>query len=984
VSAPDHDPQATGGYELSESVRQALDRYRNALSRTPPGAPPPEERSFTAGLGEADRERFHLEVESARADFARGGTVTLTPERDDSSRETRTFVPQPEAAAGDPGQGTATTVRDESPTGRDDLELSRSASAPARPRVGGDGLPGYELLDEIGAGGMGVVYKARQIKLDRVVALKMLLAGARANTDQLARFKAEALAVARLDHPNIVQVYDIGEHDGLPFFAMEYVAGAPLDKKLNRQPMEPADAARLLEAVARAMHYAHQRGIIHRDLKPSNILIAADGTPKVTDFGLAKTLAEGEEGQTRTGTVMGTPNYMAPEQAEGHTKHVTHLADVYALGATLYELVTGRPPFQGPSAVAVIAQVRSREPVSPTQLAPGLPRDLETICLKCLQKEPAKRYPTAQDLADDLKRFREGLPIVARPISSAEKMVRWCRRKPREAALTLTAAGLAVLLFAGSIAAAVVYRFQNDEIGSKNAALTTANAELAAANEAVTRERDAIRRLSDFNAEQVRYLIRNLAAELKSLGLSKQRERLVQYVLDNLGRLERLSAEGAGIADRTRVSALVQIGELFQELSAADPGRQDELSAKAGEYYTKAESVAADLAARDPDSDLARGNLALTRSRLGGLALARGSLDEAGRWLGEALRLRQEIVDSPRSRPGTRGRLLPADTLASLAESHDALADLADAEGNPAGAAEHRGQSLDLRRRAYEMARTDPDSTEEPPGLAAFQQALAKSYLQEAAAASAAGRLGDAQKSLQLALELREQAVAENAENLPYKTELANALFQIGVAKLGAGKAAEARDLFDRMASLMDQVVKQGDEATSRDNRRRHALALYGVAVAAAKAGDPARGTTALRECVRLREELYREEDRPVNAWGLMVALARSGRVDRAVRILRDEQQRGRTLPDFWYNAACTYSLCAAALGGGKPDDQLSADERQTREEYVTAALEAIDRLAGSKSRRVGELRTDPDLEYLQGTPAFREKLDKLLPPVKR
>jgi queuosine biosynthesis protein QueC len=285
-------------------------------------------------------------------------------------------------------------------------------------------VPGYELLEEVGRGGMGVVYKARQVSLDRLVALKMILAGAHAGGADLARFRTEAEAVARLQHPHIVQVFEVGEHQGLPYLSLEFVEGGSLEKRLGGTPLSPAEAAALVEKLARAMQAAHEAGVVHRDLKPANVLLSAAcgfalaaseeasakpqaAIPKITDFGLAKKLDE--QGQTRTGAIMGTPSYMAPERASG-SKDVGPAADVYALGAILYECLTGRPPFRAATSFDTIMQVLGDEPVPPRRLVPGVPRDLETVCLKCLQKEPARRYVSAADLA----RFLADEPVRAR------------------------------------------------------------------------------------------------------------------------------------------------------------------------------------------------------------------------------------------------------------------------------------------------------------------------------------------------------------------------------------------------------------------------------------------------------------------------------------------------------------------------------------------------------------------------------------------
>jgi serine/threonine-protein kinase len=267
-------------------------------------------------------------------------------------------------------------------------------------------VKGYEVLEELGRGGMGVVYRARQLGADRTVALKMLSDAGPLRPRDLARFRTEARLLASLHHPNFVLVYEVGEQEGQPFFSMEYVAGGSLSRRLRAHPLPAAEAARLVETLARAIHAAHQRNILHRDLKPSNVLLALDGTPKIADFGLAKEL-EKDVGQTPSGTILGTPSYMAPEQA-GARKDVGPTADVYSLGAILYELLTGRPPFRGETPLDTLVEVMSREPRRPSAVRPGVPRELEAVCLKCLEKQPGRRYATAAALADDLARWGGG------------------------------------------------------------------------------------------------------------------------------------------------------------------------------------------------------------------------------------------------------------------------------------------------------------------------------------------------------------------------------------------------------------------------------------------------------------------------------------------------------------------------------------------------------------------------------------------------
>jgi WD40 repeat protein len=300
-----------------------------------------------------------------------------------------------------------------------------------------------------------VVFKARQVGLDRLVALKMILAGALAGPEERARFHREAEAVARLQHPHVVQIHEVGEHDGQPFFALEFLSGGSLDHQLAGTPWPAERATRLVQTLAGAVDAAHARGILHRDLKPANVLLAADGTPKITDFGLAKRLDTGGgasvDCRTDTGAIVGTPSYMAPEQATGLRGGVGPAADVYALGAILYECLTGGPPFRGATVWDTVEMVRSAEPVPPRRLQPKVPRDLETICCKCMEKNPRKRYPTALALAKDLDRFLAGEPIVARPMGTLGRLVEWARRRPAIAALS-AAVALVTLAGAGLVA----------------------------------------------------------------------------------------------------------------------------------------------------------------------------------------------------------------------------------------------------------------------------------------------------------------------------------------------------------------------------------------------------------------------------------------------------------------------------------------------------------------------------------------------------
>src|SRR6266542_1508897 len=335
------------------------------------------------------------------------------------------------------------TVSPASPT-----VLDGRAPPPARSREL-PAIPGFELLGTLGRGGMGVVYKAREVGLNRTVALKMIHAETCANPVARVRFLREAQLLASLRHPNIVQLHAVLEHEDRLCFVMECIDGVNLARRLGKGLPPARQAAQWLEAAARAIHYAHQKGVAHRDLKPGNILLDRAGTPKIIDFGLARRLEQATAGTvvdhpTRSGEILGTPNYMAPEQADGRTKEAGPSADVYALGAILYECLTGHPPFEGTTPLEMLHRIIYEEPAPPTRLQPKVPRDLETICLTCLRKEPQRRYATAEALANELRGFLAGEPIAARPAGPWERLRRWMRRRPA-VAVTVGVGSVAVV-----------------------------------------------------------------------------------------------------------------------------------------------------------------------------------------------------------------------------------------------------------------------------------------------------------------------------------------------------------------------------------------------------------------------------------------------------------------------------------------------------------------------------------------------------------
>lgn len=420
----------------------------------------------------------------------------------------------------------------------------------------------YELIERIASGGMGVVYKARQLGLERIVAIKVLPFGAFTLDELVRRFQLEAGAAARLRHPNIVTIYEVGRADGYPFFSMEYVEGTTLAELVRNGPLEPVRAVRLVRAIAEAIHYAHQQGILHRDLKPSNVLIDAIDQPRVSDFGLARDLADDSE-LTVTGQAIGSPNFMPPEQAEGRPADISPRSDVYGLGAMLYYLLTGRPPFAADSAVATLRQVVQNDPVPPRLLNPSLPRDLETICLRCLEKEPSRRYASGQEVADELSRFQRSEPIVARPITFAERAWRWCRRRPAVAGLLIT---LAVVLAAGFTA--TLWQWRRAEHNAGRFAESVTRLELERAEDRLTlgETSDALASL----AQVLRREPENRVAAWRILSVLSQRRFLLpfeQVIQDDfVGRNSAFAQHGHWLVTATNRAATLQLWDTRGDL----------------------------------------------------------------------------------------------------------------------------------------------------------------------------------------------------------------------------------------------------------------------------------------------------------------------------------------------------------------------------------------------------------------------------------
>jgi formylglycine-generating enzyme required for sulfatase activity len=594
-----------------------------------------------------------------------------------SAQELPSFVPATVAEAGvrhsegPPTLGTATLPGESIPATAAPLAHGAHSAAPhASAYVN---IPGYQILAPLGRGGMGMVFMARQVALNRIVALKMILPAHKAGRAERERFRNEADAVARLQHPNIVQIFEIGDHRGQAFLALEYCPGGSLLQKLEGKPWQPTDAAVLVRTIAVAVHAAHLARVVHRDLTPANVLLDAEGRPKITDFGLAKKLDE--DGTTKHGDILGTPSYMSPEQAAGHINEVGPASDVYSLGAILYELLTGRPPFRGASVMETLDQVRSQEPVAPARLQPRLPRDLETICLRCLEKSRHRRYPSAQELADDLGRFLAHEPIRARPTGQLGRLKKWVQRRPAVAALL---AALIVLTATALVGITWAYR--------------QALASLAEAREAQRRRVLArIEQLQTATPQAVPDILAELRAEEEAI-LPRLRELWAQE--EDVGRRMR-----AGLALLNDEPALVKDGLAAWILQTEEPRElllarealmpfAAELAPQLWRHFEQADSSPATrfrallaLAAFDPKN--LRWHEAApfaTEELLGADKLYSATLAEALDPVGEALR--EPLADVFRGARLPQHRHAAAEFLTGLADERpDFLANLiADAE----------------------------------------------------------------------------------------------------------------------------------------------------------------------------------------------------------------------------------------------------------------------------------------------------------------
>ncbi len=768
----------------------------------------------------------------------------------------------------------------------------------------------YRVERLLGAGGMGEVYLAWQQWPRRQVALKIIQAGTRASRGRLARFRAEAEAIARLGHPHVVSLYDVGEHDGRPYFTMEYVAGGNLAERLAQAPLAAPAAARVLETLARAVHAAHERGIIHRDLKPSNVLLAADGTPKVGDFGLAKQVDDPPEGeapgcQTESGAVLGTPAYMAPEQAAGRGAAVGPAADVYALGAILYEALTGRPPFRAAGVLETLEQVRRQEPVAPGRLVPGLPRDLETVCLKCLEKEPARRYATASDLADDLGRFLRGQPIGARPAGAFVRLHKWARRQPAQAGL-VAVSGLAL---AGLVAGVLVHDARlAAQVRRAEAAEQRTRADYRHARDAVS---GMLQRLDDPR--------RARAAQLYELRKEQTEDALAFYKAVALEQDDRDPAVQLDVA-----TAYLQAGLIEYATSRFDD---------ADRSLGKARQLFEHLAAGDPDNLDYQRPLARCWNHLGHLhTLRRGPGDDPLRCYRAALAIVERMGQARPEAPTIRGHVLTV--------SHNVA--------NALFAAGRLGEARDRREKTLQAAR---ELARDHPADAAWDLAVALVNLGESHLAD--GRPRDAEGAFREAGSLLERLHREKPEDLTLASNLAETYGDRARVMLGTGRIPEAIEWCTRAIEL-EESYRSREPSVMEINSTLSCLCAQ-RALAYGVAGDEAKATADWSRAAAVAEKTPDALARLAGA----LALAHLGDYEQAAARV------GAECPaDQLFRHALVCAACAVAAAR---DGRVAAPERAGRAgRYADEALKLLER-----SRDAGMLRDPAHQLLLRRGPTF-------------
>ncbi len=831
--------------------------------------------------------------------------------------------------------------------------MATAGSTSPTPRIV---IPGYQIFGELGRGAMGVVYKAKQERADRTVALKVMLNSDQARSEEVSRFKIEAQAAANLQHPNIVQVYDVGQAGEMPYFTLEYVEGGTLSRKIARQMLSPDQSAQLLLTLATAVAFAHSRGVIHRDLKPANILVSADGQPKIADFGLARRTDDVSH-LTVDGTILGTPNYMSPEQAEGNQLAIGPLSDVYSLGAIFYELLVGRPPFKAASAWEVIQQVRTVEPTPPSTLQPGIVRDLETICLKCLQKDPAKRYESAQYLADDLQRFINNEPIHARPIGQWERLVRLCKRNPREARLVGAVVGLVTVFAIAATWSALEIARQRDAIKAS--------------------QKESQNRLQLFRSN-VSNSVNRLPQLIEGLPFTAGlRQEIAKLTEDQLRMLETDDA-AVGPSKQWGLMAVelergkIELGNALA-IQASDKTSYDEAIVKAKSYFSKALEIAESVHnAGQGDVGKSLSNLATCTSLLADVE----SKTNAEALYKKAIELRETASEKSRKglteKPLWKHQLALGRELRNMAEFQYRFQTSDPQYGS------RQESGLEFAKRALEtleqaIAEAPKEDPETPNGMRDL-----------AIACSTLGSFAESKKDFELAMKVYDRAIEWRQMLIqlePYrqnhKTELIKAWNSYGDMFMVQLKDYTLARKNYVSALMMVRDLKSDPILVELENDGL-AVGYYRLGLTSLGLKDSVKARNFFERCELIRELALRQKQDDKNVkqnpelaliqrLDLMLAQARSGNVRPAIEEAKSiiaslgSEERLKQNP--------LVLLQHAAYGLGIAAEQVDAPEKEILQR---TAIDAMKKCFEYKLVDNNFIAIDPDVEPLRALPEFQ------------
>ncbi|MFI5459465.1 MAG: protein kinase [Isosphaerales bacterium] len=868
------------------------------------------------------------------------------------------------------------------------VSTAADATSPTRIRYFGD----YEIVREIARGGMGVVFQARQLSLNRLVALKMILAGQLADDADVRRFHIEAEAAANLDHPGIVPIFEVGQHEGQHYFSMAFIEGQSLSQRLAGGPLPSREAAELIGRVADAIEYAHQRGVIHRDLKPANILLDQNGNPRITDFGLAKKV-KGDSGLTGSGQIMGTPSYMPPEQAGGKRGAVGPPADVYALGATLYALLTGRPPFQAASVMDTVIQVISDEPVPPQRLNASVPRDLETICLKCLEKDQARRYASAAALGEDLRRFLAGEPIAARPVSRVERAWRWSLRNRLAAAMLSM---VVVLTVTGTLTITSLWlraeRSRRQAVAAGREAVAASQRAERSREEAVTAGQRAEANAATARRAVNDYLDRITASpQLQRPGLSGLRRDLLTQALAYYDSFLRESAADTDLrveaADAQNRAAMIlaELGDTSRSLEAGrravalneqlvhdQPGqnthrhrlaqalnslgnalrttRRSDLALDA--YHRAAETHEALLRAEPGNVDCATelavhwSNLAKTLGNVGRTAEAEALL----------ARNRLHLEDLVRRTP-------------NAVRPRDLLADILHDIGNHSSDRGRFDEALGLYDRSREIREA---LVREHPDDWAQQNQLARIYNELGLLHFHFNRMQDALPYYEKARTLRERLLAAEPASAELQEYLARSFENLGNLYNSLDRPSEALPMLERSRDLRARLV----EASPGNAEMQCALggAVHNLAMSHEQLGHNAEAERLYREAIGYQQRARKVQPDVVvyrafltnHLLSLGDLLRRAGKPDETAQLAEQAAALWTRQPPPLIRSALLLVACIGPVG---PEDSAA---KARRDRFGRSAVEILTKAVNAGFRDLAFLRSSNQLDPIRDREDFK------------